>query len=102
MRTAIGRLRAVMLLEGISYLVLLFVAMPMKYALGMPLAVRIAGGAHGVLFVLFVTALVQAALDREWKISRGALVFAVSLVPFANFVMDRKLREEEETISVLR
>lgn len=102
MRTAIGRLRAVMLLEGISYLVLLFVAMPMKYVLGMPLAVRIAGGAHGVLFVLFLAMLVQAALDREWKLSRGALVFAVSLVPFANFAMDRKLREEDQALEVRR
>lgn len=96
LRTAIGRLRAVMLAEGISYLVLLFVAMPLKYAAGMPFAVRIAGMVHGALFVLFIAALLQAASDRGWKASRSALVFAASLVPFANFAMDRRLREEEE------
>jgi integral membrane protein len=95
MRTAIGRLRAVMLAEGISYLVLLFVAMPLKYAAGMPFAVRIAGGIHGVLFVFFLGALFQAASDREWKASRAALVFIASLIPFANFAIDRRLKEEE-------
>jgi integral membrane protein len=95
MRTAIGRLRAVMLAEGISYLVLLFVAMPLKYAAGMPFAVRIAGGIHGVLFVFFLGALFQAASDRDWKPSRAALVFAASLIPFANFAIDRRLKEEE-------
>ncbi len=95
MQTPIGRLRAVMLAEGISYLVLLFIAMPLKYVADMPLAVRIAGGLHGVLFVFFLVALIQAASDRGWGASRSVLIFLASLVPFANFVMDRQLREEE-------
>ena len=55
--TALRQLRLVALLEGASFLVLLFVAMPLKYLAGMPLAVRIAGSIHGALFIAFVVAL---------------------------------------------
>nr|MBJ6878079.1 DUF3817 domain-containing protein [Vibrio cholerae] len=52
--TPIGRLRAIGLIEGISFLLLLFVAMPLKYFAGFATAVKITGMAHGVLFILFI------------------------------------------------
>ena len=58
--TTIGRLRVIGLLEGISFLVLLGVAMPLKYVWDEPQAVRGVGMAHGVLFLAYVTAAVQA------------------------------------------
>lgn len=96
LRTPLGRLRAVAIVEAISYLVLLFVAMPLKYVWGIPLAVRVAGAIHGLLFVAFVVALVRAADERSWPLRRSALVFATSLVPFATFWIDGSLRREEE------
>ena len=95
LRTPLGRLRLVGNVEGISYLVLLFIAMPLKYLAGMPLAVRAVGMAHGVLFVLFVVALLHAAAVRRWPLLRTALALASSLVPFGTFVLDRSLWEEE-------
>ncbi|WP_205627083.1 DUF3817 domain-containing protein [Sandaracinus amylolyticus] len=93
--TPIARLRLVAIIEAISYLVLLFVAMPLKYVWGIPLAVRVAGPVHGILFVAFLIALFRAADARSWSWRRSALVFATSLVPFATFWIDRSLREED-------
>ncbi|UJR79115.1 DUF3817 domain-containing protein [Sandaracinus amylolyticus] len=100
--TPIGRLRLVALVEAVSYLVLLFVAMPLKYVWDLPLAVRVAGAVHGFLFVAFVVALFRAADARSWAWRRSALVFATSLVPFATFWIDRSLREEDLAVAHVR
>ena len=92
--TPLAQLRWVAFFEGVSFLLLLFVGLPLKYALGQPLAVRVLGPVHGVLFVMFVVALMRAATFHEWKLSRSALAFLASLVPFGTFVLDRSLRRE--------
>jgi integral membrane protein len=93
--TTIGRLRAIGLLEGISFLVLLGVAMPLKYVWDEPQAVRVVGMAHGVLFLAYVAAAVQAWLEHNWSWKRAAWVIAASLVPFGTFYTDvRWLRAE--------
>ncbi|HVJ16454.1 MAG TPA: DUF3817 domain-containing protein [Polyangiaceae bacterium] len=88
------QLRIVALLEGVSFVVLLFVAMPLKYMAGLPLAVRIVGSVHGLLFLVFVVALFRAASERRWPAQRSLLAFGASIVPFATFVFDRSLRRE--------
>jgi integral membrane protein len=88
----IDRLRLASLLDGISYLVLLGVAMPLKYLAGMPLAVRIVGSIHGFLFVLLCASLLEMLWRRRFGIGRCALVFVCALVPFAPFPLDRWLR----------
>ena len=77
-----------------SFLVLLFVAMPLKYLAGLPLAVRIAGSIHGLLFVAFVLALIWVSVARGWPISRALLAFVSSIVPFGTFAFDVSLRRE--------
>ena len=62
---ALSMLRWVALLEGVSFLFLLFVAMPLKYLGGLPQAVRVTGSIHGLLFVLFVVALFRVVLERS-------------------------------------
>lgn len=96
--TPLAQLRWVAFLEGVSFLLLL-AAMPFKYALGQPIGVRVLGPIHGVLFVMFVVALVRAATMHEWKIGRSALAFLASLVPFGTFVLDRSLQREIERTS---
>ena len=96
--SSIGRLRVVALIEGMSYMLLLFVAMPLKYMAGMPMAVRYVGMAHGFLFVLFSFFLLQAMLDAKWSLKWTAMVFASAVVPFGTFWMDPKLKKMiEET-----
>jgi integral membrane protein len=98
LKTPIGRLRAVALLEGLSFLLLLFIAMPLKYWAGIPLAVKVVGWAHGLLFVLFHLVLVEAATTHRWSLVRIVGAFISSLVPFGTFVLDARLRRDEQAV----
>lgn len=95
LKTALGWLRVVAFLEGMSFLVLLGIAMPLKYYAANPEPVRIIGMAHGVLFVAYVFLVLQAMFIYKWKISKGVLAFVASLVPFGTFYADKKLFREE-------
>jgi integral membrane protein len=90
----LGRFRWAAWLEGGSFLVLLFIAMPLKYWAGEPLAVRIVGMAHGVLFLAYLALLAQVAIEHSWTKARVALAFVASLVPFGPFWFDSRLRAE--------
>jgi len=86
--------RKVAVAEGISYLLLLFVAMPLKYFADMPLAVKYTGWAHGLLFVLYAVLLIMAWMEQKWSFGKAVLIFFASLLPFMPFVVDRKLKDE--------
>lgn len=90
--TPIGRLRAVGFVEGISFLLLLCVAMPLKYMADMPMATKVAGWPHGLLFVTLCVLLLQAKLEHDWPLKRAALVFGAALLPFGPFVIDGWLK----------
>lgn len=90
--SAVNRLRVIGWLEGVSFLVLLGVAMPLKYLAGMPEMVRIVGWMHGVLFVAFLAAVAQVARRLRWPYDRAAGAVAAALLPFGTFVLDRRLR----------
>ncbi|SEU08111.1 DUF3817 domain-containing protein [Stigmatella erecta] len=92
--TPLGRFRAVALAEGLSFIVLLFIAMPLKYLAGMPLAVKVTGMLHGVLFVLYLLLLVEVGLTYRWPLFRWVGALGASLVPFGVFVLDARLRQE--------
>jgi integral membrane protein len=95
---ALNRLRIVGGLEGISYLLLLGVAMPLKYLAGMPAMVQVVGWIHGALFTLFVAAVLDVRWRLRWPRRRvlGALV--ASVVPFGTFVLDTYLQQELEDV----
>ena len=94
-RTSLGRLRAIGLLEGFSFLVLLGVAMPLKYLAGMPEMVRVVGMAHGVLFILFAAMAAQVAVERRWPLARVVLALAAAVLPFGPFILDARLLRRE-------
>jgi integral membrane protein len=81
-------------LEGVSFLVLLFVAMPLKYLAGEPAAVRAVGMAHGVLFLAYIAALARARFELGWSWRRLAEAFVASLLPFGTFWFERRLPSE--------
>jgi integral membrane protein len=93
----IGRLRAVGMMEGVSFLLLLGVAMPLKYVFGYPMAVKLVGWAHGGLFILFCVALFLAMRHASWPLTRAAQLLIAALLPFGPFVVDRGLRAEQES-----
>ncbi|MBC5772442.1 DUF3817 domain-containing protein [Pontibacter sp. KCTC 32443] len=96
MSTPLSRFRAVALYEGISFLVLLLIAMPLKYMFGIPELVKYVGWAHGVLFVLYVATLAHVFFAERWSILKAIVAFALSFVPFGTFWLDKKLKEEEQ------
>jgi integral membrane protein len=93
--TPLGRFRVVSLAEGVSYLVLLAIAMPLKYLAGDPRAVQVVGALHGALFVAFLATLAQAAHAEGWRPSRVYRAFVASMVPFGAFLLERTLRREQ-------
>ncbi len=98
MSTPYNRFRKIAFYEGISFLVLLLIAMPLKYFFGFPKAVTIVGSLHGIL----VVALGVFALEvkNTYKKSFGWLVKAglASIVPFGTFYMDKEWRQEEKEV----
>jgi integral membrane protein len=82
--------------EGFSFVILLFIAMPLKYIAGDPRLVLYVGWAHGVLFMLFILALITVKITLEWKPRKTMLSFLASLVPFGTFIMDRNWQKEEQ------
>jgi integral membrane protein len=92
--TVVRQLRVVGLLEGASFLVLLAIAMPLKYLGGMPLVVRYVGMAHGVLFLLYVAAGVHAGYALKWPLRRTLLVLAAAILPAGPFLIDAWLRRQ--------
>ena len=93
--SAIGRLRMAGIAEGISFVTLLFIAMPVKYLAGDPRLVLYLGWVHGLLFMLFILALITVKITLEWKFKKTILSFLASLIPFGTFIMDKSWRKEE-------
>jgi len=82
--------RGISLLEGLSLLALLFVAMPLKYIWGNPEYVRVVGMAHGLLFVAYILFAIMTKFELNWKIKTLFVVFAASVIPFGTFYIDKK------------
>ena len=91
----ISVLRRFSTVEGISTLVLFLVAMPLKYLADMPLAVRIVGMGHGVLFIAYCILLALCMRRFKWSIGFGIYLFVATLIPFGTFVTDRRLKQME-------
>jgi len=87
--------RKIALAEGTSFLVLLLVAMPLKYMANWPLGVTVMGGLHGVLFIAFIY--LAWEVKSDYKKSWGWLfkAFIASILPFGTFIMDRQWKREE-------
>ncbi len=77
--------------EGISFLALVFIAMPVKYALGYPLLVKYFGWAHGALFIAYIIWLIRARDEYNWSLKQTALGLIAALVPFGPFIFNKKL-----------
>ncbi len=88
----LDKLRFLGNLEGVSYLLLLGVAMPLKYIFEYPIAVKITGMAHGVLFVAYTILLLVSKFKFKWSFGFSLYLFVATLVPFGTFVTDRKLK----------
>lgn len=87
---AIKRLRIIAWLEGISFLLLIFVAMPLKYFADEPWLNRQVGMAHGLLFVLYVILVIEVKIALGWNLKKTAIALGASIIPFGTFYINDK------------
>lgn len=85
-------MRLVGFLEGISLLLLLFVAMPLKYAFGIPEFSKVMGTVHGALFLLFIFNILSVGVEQQWKFKTTTWkVLLACIIPFGTFYIDQKI-----------
>ena len=90
--TRLGRLRMIAFLEGVSLLVLVGIAVPLKYAYGDPYWVKLMGPIHGLLFLLFVINTLSVGVEYHWKFRTTTWkVLLACIVPFGTFYIDKKI-----------
>lgn len=92
----LGRLRITGLLEGLSFVILLAIAMPLKYLAGKPEMVSVVGMAHGVLFVLYIFLTVLAKFRYAWSWKRIFLLWVASVIPLGTFYADYRILRYEQ------
>lgn len=98
LKTKTGRLRIVGMLEGISLLLLLFVAVPAKYILGYTEATRIPGTIHGALFLLFIFNTMSVGVEQGWKFKETTWkVLLACIIPFGTFYIDKTILSKIDT-----
>jgi integral membrane protein len=95
LQSPIGRVRLLGWIEGVSYVLLMFIAMPMKYLAGQPLMVEIVGWIHGGLFIGLALLVAITWLLRQLTFGLSVLVMVAALLPFGPFVIDRWLQRAE-------
>ncbi|MTI19932.1 DUF3817 domain-containing protein [Fulvivirga sp. RKSG066] len=95
LKTPIGRLRLLAILEGISYL-LFAITMPLKYVFGITQPNFYVGMAHGWLFIAYILLCFLAILYYKWSIKTSFLALIASLIPFGTFVADSKIFKPEQ------
>ena len=77
-------------LEGISYILLLFIGTPLKYFTGNDVVVKTVGMPHGILFLLYIVAAFLVWRIKKWNMKIFLIVLAASLVPFGTFYVNKK------------
>ena len=99
--TKIGRLRVLALLEGLSLIVLIGIAVPLKYLLQDPSLVKTMGPIHGILFLLFIINTISVGVEYRWKFQETTWkVLLACVIPFGTFYVDytilSKMQQESD------
>ena len=92
--SVLGRLKWVGYIESGSFLILLLIAMPLKYLANDPSAVKVVGAAHGFLWIVYLLALLHATIDKKWGIKYAVAGFIASVIPLGPLFYDRWLAKE--------
>jgi integral membrane protein len=99
--TTTGRLRLYAFLEGISLLVLVFLAVPMKYIMDDPGYVKVLGPVHGALFMLFIINALRTGIEQSWKAGVITKVILACFVPFGTFYIDLHILRKMATVDAV-
>lgn len=96
---ALKLLRKIGIAEGVSFVILLLIAMPLKYMMGLPLAVKYIGAVHGALFVLYVGLAYYAKEVYQWPLKKFLMAFMAAWLPLGTIFFDARLKKDEELLS---
>ena len=94
----IRQLRYSGIIEGISFLVLLLIAMPLKYIFHKPAFVLFFGWVHGTLFVTYAYFVIRTWSVRKWQFRKAFRIGIAAIIPLGTFYIDKELKKEEETL----
>ena len=94
------KFRLINKIEGYSFLILLFVAMPLKYIAGLPIATKIAGMLHGVLFIAFIYQLIVATEETPFTKKEAFIFFIASVIPFGSFYTEKLCKIKENSLTL--
>ena len=98
LRTKFSQFRAISIIEGISYLILVFLAMPLKYLFEEPMSVKIFGMMHGIFFIFFCIALYNAMKQYKWGFLFSLKLFIYSLIPFLFILIEKEIMKTKKPI----
>ena len=87
-------------IEGISFIILIFIAMPLKYSFGYPMATKIVGMLHGLLVFAFIYQIIEAKKEAGFTLKETAFYTILSLIPFGSFYTDKLLAKKIEASTV--
>ncbi len=87
--------RLLSIIEGLSLILLLFVAMPLKYYADMPIVVTYVGMGHGVLFLAYIGLSLPVSHQQKWSVLLWSASLAASMIPFACFILEKYLKAHE-------
>lgn len=90
MFTFLNIFRIVAFLEGVSYILLLFIATPIKYLAEEPKYVKLLGMPHGLLFIGYIILAFMYKSETNWNKPQFASVLLASIIPFGTFYIDKK------------
>ncbi|TGM31356.1 DUF3817 domain-containing protein [Leptospira levettii] len=90
-KTKLGRFRILAFLEGVSFLTILLVTMPLKYLYQNPEPNKVVGLVHGLLFLLYLVELFQVKVELNWKMKKTILAAIASVVSFGTFWAEKYL-----------
>jgi integral membrane protein len=91
-KTNVGRLRVLGFLEGISLILLVFIAVPIKYGTDDPTLTKMIGPIHGALFLLFILNTLSVGVEQKWEFKKTTWkVILACFIPFGTFYIDRKI-----------
>lgn len=95
-RTPLGKFRIIAICEGISFVILLFVAMPLKYFAGLPQAVTYVGWIHGLLFIYYMVLGYEVKSLHRWDNRKVMTAVIAALLPFGPFMLEKKILSKEQ------
>lgn len=102
LKSSIGSLRVIGFLEGMSLLILFFIAVPLKYMMDIPEVSEVVGAIHGGLFILFILATFKVAYDKKWRFWKTTWKVLLScMVPFGTFYVDKTILKPEYERSLM-